>query len=126
MNIHIPTWTAERIDQLRKLHAANLSFQEIGTAIGMTRSACRGKASRLGLPARLDWRYTRPSPVQTTPNPKPDNDLADSALHIAFLDLEPHHCRFPYGDGPFTFCGHPKVQGSYCTPHALYCTEARR
>lgn len=41
-----------------------------------------------------------------------------SPMHVQFLDLEPHHCRFPYGDGPFSFCGHQKAKGSnYCTPH---------
>lgn len=40
-------------------------------------------------------------------------------------------CRFPYGDGPFTFCGRPKVTGiSYCLDHARIClqppTPARR
>ena len=34
------------------------------------------------------------------------------------LDLEPHHCRWPVGDGPFAFCGDRKVPGkSYCAGH---------
>lgn len=38
--------------------------------------------------------------------------------HLTLLDLEPGDCRHPYGDGPMTFCGHPKRPGSsYCTPH---------
>jgi GcrA cell cycle regulator len=39
-------------------------------------------------------------------------------LHIAFADLEPSHCRWPYGDGPFTFCGHwASSDQSYCAHH---------
>lgn len=38
-------------------------------------------------------------------------------LHVSLLDLEPETCRWPYGEGPFTFCGHPAVFGSYCGPH---------
>lgn len=38
--------------------------------------------------------------------------------HLSLMDLEPSDCRYPYGDGPITFCAHPKMPGSsYCTPH---------
>ena len=52
-------------------------------------------------------------------------------LHIGLLDLESHHCRYPYGDGsleaPFTFCGHQVFAGfSYCAPHwFLTCQPAK-
>lgn len=42
-------WTDERIGRLIKLHAAGLSYAEIGAALGMSRSAAIGKAARLGL-----------------------------------------------------------------------------
>lgn len=37
-------------------------------------------------------------------------------LGIRLADLEPHHCRFPVGEGlETTFCGHPVIEGqSYC------------
>lgn len=38
-------------------------------------------------------------------------------LHVNLLDLQPEQCRWPYGEGPYTFCGHPAVFGSYCGPH---------
>lgn len=39
-------------------------------------------------------------------------------LNIDLLDLKHGECRFPYGDGPFVFCGHPALNGSpYCQPH---------
>lgn len=39
-------------------------------------------------------------------------------LNKTLLDLERGECRQPYGDGPFTFCGHPAKEGSsYCVPH---------
>lgn len=39
-------------------------------------------------------------------------------------DLNPGDCRFPYGDGPFTFCVRPKVDGlSYCADHAQICFQ---
>ena len=54
--------------------------------------------------------------------PRPADDLASTAKHIAFLDLEANHCRFPYGNGPFTFCGHDQIKGStYCANHHALC-----
>lgn len=38
--------------------------------------------------------------------------------HLSLIDLEPNDCRWPYGDGPFTHCGHPHFAGSsYCPSH---------
>lgn len=55
--------------------------------------------------------------------PRPANDLSEIALHIPFIDLQPGHCKFPFGDGPFTFCGHARFDsGPYCGPHTLLCT----
>jgi hypothetical protein len=34
------------------------------------------------------------------------------------LDLDAEGCRYPFGDGPFTFCNHAQHEGStYCGPH---------
>lgn len=38
-------------------------------------------------------------------------------LHVSLFDLNTNNCHWPYGDGPFTFCGHPKFQGLYCATH---------
>lgn len=39
-------------------------------------------------------------------------------------DLGERDCRFPYGDGPFTFCARPKVTGlAYCEDHARICFQ---
>lgn len=42
--------------------------------------------------------------------------------HVSLIELTPADCRYPYGDGPFTFCGCPKERDRpYCLPHALLC-----
>jgi GcrA cell cycle regulator len=47
--------------------------------------------------------------------------------HLDLIELEPNDCRAPYGDGPITFCGHPKREGSsYCGPHGAMFREERR
>jgi GcrA cell cycle regulator len=47
--------------------------------------------------------------------------------HLSLIDLEPGDCRYPYGDGPMTFCGHPKQDGSsYCFHHFHLCRQEPR
>lgn len=46
--------------------------------------------------------------------------------NISLTDLEPDHCRYPYGGDEIgetvTFCGHSKMEGSsYCAPHFHLC-----
>jgi hypothetical protein len=41
-------------------------------------------------------------------------------LMLSMMELKRRHCRWPYGDGPFHFCGH-KIEGTvgpYCSFHA--------
>lgn len=48
-------------------------------------------------------------------------------LNKTLIELKKGDCRQPYGDGPFTFCGHPARAGSsYCTPHHHLNWEPRR
>lgn len=109
-----------------------------------TRSAIAGKVRRLGLSApsavirspaeiqarrrarqdrqnlrRRENRASAPKPRVALP-PREETKLLCAGidpLHIELMDLGKNQCRYPYGDGPFTFCGHPKVFGSYCGPH---------
>lgn len=38
--------------------------------------------------------------------------------HLDITDLTATACRWPYGDGPFTYCGQTKVTGRpYCEYH---------
>jgi hypothetical protein len=46
--------------------------------------------------------------------------------HVPFFELGAGECKYPYGDGPFTFCGHPRSIGSvWCSHHRALCTDAR-
>lgn len=46
-------WTEARLEILRRMHAEDAPFSEIGAVLGCTRNACIGKARRIGLPPRL-------------------------------------------------------------------------
>jgi GcrA cell cycle regulator len=57
---------------------------------------------------------TKP-PKQKKKKPKPPKPRP----LIYVQDLLPNDCRWPYGDRhPYTFCGHPQIEGSsYCKDH---------
>ena len=40
-------------------------------------------------------------------------------LHISLALLDNTTCRWPYGDGPFTFCGCEVLDGPYCFAHKM-------
>lgn len=43
-------------------------------------------------------------------------------LHFSLADLQHGQCRYPYGDGPFTFCGcRTEPDRPYCEPHQKLC-----
>ena len=49
------------------------------------------------------------------------------------IELDPNDCRYPFGEGPFVFCGDPQhiylckgkmIQSSYCREHHFMCARA--
>jgi GcrA cell cycle regulator len=114
-----------------------------------TRNAAIGRAKRLGLKT-LSVRKVLPKPKrpgrwgESAPKaplkvPRPDASVAPIPAPVsvkpvklrcvgikprllAFADLEPGDCRYPYGgeeEGEtYAFCGHPRLpHSSYCRPH---------
>jgi len=116
-----------------------------------TRNAAIGRAKRLGLNVAAVRKVAlrrppipKPRPAPTAPTSKPNADRAgDSPAPVpvsppikpvklrcvgikprllAFADLAPGDCRYPYGgekEGEaYAFCGHPRLpHSSYCRPH---------
>jgi GcrA cell cycle regulator len=141
----ISIWTEDLIDTLKGLLAKGFSSSGIAAEIGTTRNAVCGKIHRLGLNggdgSRTFVRRT-PEEKEATKRAKMErrNERRRSqrvtvvrvrqvnleALrcvevipqHKSLLELDADGCRFPYGDGPFTFCNHAQHEGSsYCGPH---------
>lgn len=142
-------WTAERIEQLKALHAADNSASQIAEVMGApSRSAVIGKLHRLGLhrgekhkannrvPAPK--RPRKPAPKAMRPLvipaavrpvsapapvdlPRPDEALPESRL-LSLFDLRATTCRWPLGDPQkpgFAFCG------ADCDPARSYCETHR-
>jgi GcrA cell cycle regulator len=133
------------VDRLKELHGnPRLSFAKIAAELSgefkirVSRNACIGKATRIGLPIRARTHAERGAigharrPKQTGTvkriiGNRPERvavyheqiGLADVIpLHVSFDDLRHGQCRYPYGEGPFTFCGCEALPSlSYCEPH---------
>lgn len=134
-------WTEERVAELKRLWLeARLSFSEIAAQIGCySRNAVIGKAHRLGL--RRDQRppkerkerpgrkkgpraITIRSPEVPSAEVFVCKDAGDlEPLHLSLINLRQNSCRWPYGDGPFTFCGHQTVKQPYCAAHAEIASQ---
>jgi GcrA cell cycle regulator len=122
-----------------------------GTAY--SRNAAIGRARRMGLsvsersggtapnkPKQLDAKRLRAKRVRrlAKPAPKPTALERATALqlrcvaitprHLALVDLEAGHCRYPYGGDaegePITFCGHSRREGSSYCPSHFHLTSA--
>lgn len=129
----IAYWTNERVDLLKVMHEAGSSASQIAAELqAISRNAVIGKIHRLGLPTRGNngnYKGNGRSPgapkyvAKFRPKPRLQPIMCTPAadivpLNLTLLDLMPGDCRHPYGDGPFTFCGHPKLAGSsYCPSH---------
>lgn len=137
-------------DAALTLHLGNfLTFDEAASAINRefgttySRNAALGRAMRIGLRSHNapEPRTGFPQKPRARPEPAPRPVRARVIppaeviafrceeivpLHVTLMDLQPNGCRYPYGDGPFTFCGHPWLIGaSYCVDHFDLCNGRR-
>lgn len=123
-------WTEPRTNRLKKLWKDGWSASIIAADLGdTTRNAVIAKVHRLGLQSRTVRRHLprlkkNPNMARkhcTKAKPKPVRQPVETApkpLHLALEDTTPKTCKYPYGNGPYTFCGHETEQGgSWCEYH---------
>jgi GcrA cell cycle regulator len=127
-------WTSEQDDQLRAMHVENPrpTCAKMGERIGCTKNAVIGRRGRIGLagPKRVAGSRNR-SPNRPKAEPrvsmqriamlKAEPVSADTAPigTKSLVDLAPGECRWPFGNGPYTFCGCRAFTGlPYCARHA--------
>lgn len=136
-------WTDARVKRMVVLWEGGFSAAYIAADIGgVSRNAVIGKVHRMGLrrrdePNQFNGRNMRkkgprgPNKAKGVSGPAivtlaptrldlPDEDTPQGPL-VSFDELEPHHCRAPYGDprrDGFGFCGCERVLGKpYCQEH---------
>ena len=149
-----PIWTAEQLEILRRDWPVGVAAREIAASIGITMTTVQNKASSLKLYrpiqqsqawppdkekqfiAMLDSGYSRSQAgreLGVSRNaaivkarrmgwepPPPEKPRG-----IMLADLQPHDCRYPYGDRtPYSFCGNRTQEGSsYCRSHHKLCNK---
>ena len=123
-------------DDLNRLFQTNYSRNSvIGRANRMFGPGTKGPSTMTKNPprrGRAKRERKAPKPVLTAfskpPRPSPEIIKLRCAevepRLVSLADLRADECHYPYGSGPYTFCGHNAVEGiSYCEPHRLLCTR---
>lgn len=106
---------------------ASTIYEEFGCYI--TRNAVIGFSHRVGLrasgkPGGARSKKRRVN-IQHDPIVRDGMDVPHKALTL--YQLTEHACRWPFGDGPFSFCGEPAVPSlPYCLGHARIAYIPRR
>lgn len=149
----IGVWTEDRTSKLRSMLSAGASYAEIAASINadtgsrLTRNACIGKATRLGISGATNLVRAKPAPmkrkqrltvavgaqVQAINRKRRAPVLIEEAFQPRTVNLPSHRkmilelrameCRWPdedrNEDGLHTFCGCRTADGSsYCPAHA--------
>jgi len=136
-------WSAAMIARLTELQADSaLGFTGIARIMSgefrvrLTKSACIGKAHRLGLPLRISIavRNAMPKPRKSRARQRPAEPIAvapkinpgwtvelprlAAGNRLTIFELRDGVCRFPYGErAPYTYCGRPAPHTSWCPHH---------
>lgn len=142
-----PGWTDERVDRLKTLYAEGLSCSQIASEIGhVSRNSIIGKVHRLKLERRGANSNRLVNGSKPGPKPKPKAERAFRPrvthespeikamrcaevvpLNIGLEALNETTCKWPYGDGPWTFCGNGALKGlPYCASHQALGTKPTR
>lgn len=139
-------WAPAMDAKLRALWATGIPASQIATKMHKTRNSVIGRAHRLKLARRRNPGNRAPRPVReprvkrvVVMKPRPVKNVESAnikgnsphplpsiptARNLGLMDLTDAACRFPIGDGPYTFCGHETKPGSpYCEGHHTLCYQ---
>lgn len=119
-----------------KVHRLGLSGRASANPLG--RPAQPKPPSPAGVPSRglVPKKQAKPRPdipparqvIVPAPDPKPEPPLMAKpapSLRLQLQDLSKSQCKWPEGDGPFTFCGHRRFADTpYCREHAMAARSA--
>jgi GcrA cell cycle regulator len=144
MGGHVNTiWTDEQSEALTTMLATGKSFSQIAAKLNAqfntnySRNAACGKGYRLGLAAPKKAKSPPKERKRIPPKTaiKYFTRVEDIRLrcieivpqNVLLLELAPNGCRYPSGEGPFTFCNHhQQPESSYCPAHQALCHSVAR
>lgn len=130
-------WTPEETKLVVQFANEGYSSTQIAAALRTkTRNAVIGKLNRIGVKLKnpqfgsdtVSQKPTTPQEpqasavmnrvIQKRDYYPPKQGIPENLTNL--VDLQPHQCRWPFGDKNFKFCGMPKHPGSpYCLNHKL-------
>ena len=137
-------WTDEQSAMLMEMLADGRSYAEIAVALNdrfdtnYSRNAACGKGFRLQVTAPPKIRATpkkrkrEQTRIQTVKPPPRIEEIRLRCIeieprHLTLEQLDTNDCRYPFGDGPFTFCGLLIMEGKpYCPDHFRLSTAKER
>lgn len=146
-------WNQELLASLTEFAKIGLTAGQIAAKTGRTRSAVIGKIHRHKIPWNHQWgqligkreRNRKPSHARASPavmdarlrekisrreQPPPAPIIEPQVGTVTLADLQPHHCRWPFGDPrtlEFRYCGLTQIDGKpYCPAHARVAWERWR
>lgn len=113
--------------ELYELNKEGRSYEILASQNGMTKGAIAGKIFRWKKKNNIDSDFrSRKNQIygKRTSNPVKKAKVEPTVvpLNMELDDLKNSQCRYPYGEGLYTFCGHPVRENSpYCTDHHSIC-----
>lgn len=148
-NTHSVVWSDEMDTELKSVLEAGRSYSEAAVLLNakfgtsFSRYACLGRSHRKGL-AKDVKRDPKPNPTPRQRKPRSSSPVirekkfraepfapqvieAPPSLGLSLIDLPDTACRYPYGEGPYTYCGHETMfvstdtRSSYCEAHHRLC-----
>jgi GcrA cell cycle regulator len=146
MGGHVNTvWADEHSSALLAFLADGMSFSQSASALNEKFSTSYSRNAACGKAFRLNFKVPKRAKAVRTPR-KRDRERIIPAIkpkprieeiQIRCAEIEPRHitldqlerddCRYPFGEGPFTFCGRQIEEGrSYCPEHQWLATTRPR
>jgi len=127
-------WTAEAVEDLKRLALEGRSASAIAAAVGAaSRNAVIGKANRIGIKLNGDGRAALVGKTRAgarrarwaATSSKPGATFGEAEVgemqRVRFEEIREFACRWPLGDprtGEFAYCGLTPARGqSYCAGH---------
>lgn len=128
-------WTEERREEVKRRWMEGQKAVLIASEMGaVSRNAIIGLINRMGLAGqrrkppvvqivrpRTHQRVRIANLKKSAPPLEPVVSEAAESGHISFADLRDWHCKFPFGERDFTYCGRAASIGPYCSDHAQLC-----
>lgn len=111
-------WTPQKIALLKRLWLSGVVSSEIAKQFGVSRHSILGKIHRTkDIPNKTEGAFKKPIILNGYKKEPIKRQAAKRGVPLS--EIGPHDCRWPYGDGPFKFCGKECGKNTYCELHVV-------